>query len=174
MKRLFVILGCLSLVPVALATTYVRVEKDGSKTYSDRPLPGGHPTDLQPAQSYSAPPPPADDRNLPAEQRLLKQTDTFNYASCSISPEQDATFTNPENVTVTVTTQPEIRVGDVVALTVDGQLISPNLRNHVITPVNRGTHTVQAVIKDTFGRVMCTANTTFHVMRPSLNMPNRR
>ena len=58
MKRssLVVLLGSLCAVSTALATTYVRVEKDGTKTYSDRPMPGGQPVDLQPAQTYSAPP----------------------------------------------------------------------------------------------------------------------
>lgn len=174
MKRLYLILTSLSLFSAAGATTYVRVEKDGTKTYSDRPLPGGQPVDIQPAQGYSAPPAPSSNPSVPLEERLLKQTDTFSYQSCSLSPEQDATFTNPENVSVVVSTEPELRPGDVVALTVDGLLVSPNLRNHVISPVNRGSHTVQATVKDTFGRVLCTASTTFHVMRPSLNSPARR
>jgi hypothetical protein len=174
MKRLSVILASLSLAATAFATTYVRVEKDGSKTYSDRPLPGGQPVDVQPAQSYSAPSAPSSDPTAPREERLLRQTDTFTYKSCSLSPEQDATFTNPENVSVALTTDPEFRNGDVAAMTVDGQLVSPNLRSHVISPVNRGTHTAQVTVKDTFGRVLCTASTTFHVMRPSLKSPARR
>src|SRR4051812_36633446 len=58
MKRvsIAVLLVSLCATPV-LATTYVRVEPDGSKTYSDRPLPGGHEVDIQSAQTYSAPPP---------------------------------------------------------------------------------------------------------------------
>ena len=57
MKRLSLTLVLGSLIAVtAQATTYVRVEKDGTKTYSDRPIPGGQPIDVQPAQTYSAPP----------------------------------------------------------------------------------------------------------------------
>ena len=52
---LVIFLGSLLAASAALATTYVRVEKDGTKTYSDRPLPGGQPVDIQPAQTYSAP-----------------------------------------------------------------------------------------------------------------------
>ncbi len=59
MKRqsLVLLLGSLCAVSAALATTYVRVEKDGTKTYSDRPMPGGQPIDVQPAQTYTATPP---------------------------------------------------------------------------------------------------------------------
>ena len=39
------------LASSVLATTYVRVEKDGTKTYSDRPLPGGQPVELEPAHA---------------------------------------------------------------------------------------------------------------------------
>src|SRR5688572_3906768 len=65
-----ILLGSLCLVSTALATTYVRVEKDGTKTYSDRPIPGGQPVELQSAQTYTAAPaPPTADPNSPAEQR---------------------------------------------------------------------------------------------------------
>ncbi len=56
---LVIFIGSLLAASAALATTYVRVEKDGTKTYSDRPLPGGQPVDIQPAQTYSAPATPA-------------------------------------------------------------------------------------------------------------------
>ena len=57
--RLLLVLVSVAAASAALATTYVRVEKDGSKTYSDRPLPGGQPVELEPAQTYSPPPTPA-------------------------------------------------------------------------------------------------------------------
>ena len=90
MKRqsLVLLLGSLCAVSAALATTYVRVEKDGTKTYSDRPIPGGQPVELQQAQTYSAPPPPSEDSQRPREEQLLQQDD-FRYQSCTISPEND-------------------------------------------------------------------------------------
>ena len=103
MKRQFsVFVLSLCAVSSALATTYVRVEKDGTKTYSDRPIPGGQPVELQPAQTYSAPTPAASDVRLSREQQELQRTDDFHYESCNVSPENDTTFQNPDTVTISV------------------------------------------------------------------------
>jgi hypothetical protein len=177
MKPLLLLLGTLCVVSTALATTYVRVEKDGTKTYSDRPIPGGQPVELEPAQTYSKPDEPASTSsstsNVPSEQRLVQQMDDFRYASCTLSPENEATFTNPQGVPISVQLQPNLRPRDVITLSVDGQVVG-NSAAHVLQPANRGTHTAQVTVKDTYGRELCSASTTFHVFRPSLNMPRRQ
>ena len=175
MKRLTLILGSLAVASVAFATTYVRVEKDGSKTYSDRPLPGGQPVVLEPAQTYTAPPTPATtNSNVPAEQRLLQGMDDFSYSSCSISPEDGATFTNPQGVPIAVQTSPGLRAGDKVTLSVDGAEVARNATAYLLEPADRGTHSVQVTIKDNYGRVLCSASSSFNVFRPTLNSPARR
>jgi hypothetical protein len=175
MKRLSLILGSLALASVAGATTYMRVEKDGSKTYSDRPLPGGQAVILESAQTYTPPPAPtSSNSNVPAEQRLLQGMDDFNYSSCSISPENDASFTNPESVPIAVQTNPALRSGDKVTLTVDGAQVAANATSFLMEPAHRGTHSVQVTIRDSYGRELCSASSSFHVIRPSLNSPARR
>jgi hypothetical protein len=177
MKRLTLLLVSIAATSMALATTYVRVEKDGSKTYSDRPLPGGQPVELQPAQTYSAPKSSSDSgssSDLSAEQRALQGIDDFNYTSCTISPENDASFTNPENVTVQVSTEPGLRAGDSVNLVVDGKAADPQATQFVLEPAERGTHTASATLRNAHGRVLCSASVSFHVIRPSLNLPGRR
>ena len=177
MKRLplAISFGMLIVASAALATTYVRVEKDGTKTYSDRPLPGGQPVDLQPAQTYSAPPPPSTpSSSVPLEQRLLQEVDDFRYASCATSPRTDETFTNPESVNIGVTLQPPLRAGDIVDLRLDGNAVGSGAMSFKMRPVDRGSHTVSVTVKDRFGRSLCSSSSTFHVFRPSLNMPGRR
>jgi hypothetical protein len=175
MKRLSLLMASLAVASAALATTYVRVEKDGTKTYSDRPIPGGQPVDLEPAQTYSSPAPASPTAsNLPPEQQLLRKIDDFRYESCTLTPENEATFTNPLNVPVSATVVPTVRVGDVVQLAVDGKPAPANSLNSVLDPADRGAHTAQLTIKDSFGRVLCSASVTFYVMRPSLNSPARR
>jgi hypothetical protein len=159
----------------ALATTYVRVEKDGTKTYSDRPIPGGQPIDLEPAQSYSATPAaPAASSSLPREQQLLQQVDDFKYTSCVVTPANDTTFQSPENVTITFTTTPALRAEDISTLTLDGQPVGgPNAQSFTISPVYRGTHTATVTIKNSSGKLLCNSSSSFHVLRPGLNSPAR-
>jgi hypothetical protein len=175
MKRsLVMLIGTLCVASAALATTYVRVEKDGTKTYSDRPIPGGQAIDLEPAQSYSAPQTPNVNSNLPREQQQLL-VDNFKYDRCTLTPANDSTFTNPEEVIISLSTFPMLRPFDLVVLTVDGQAVgAPGTMTYKMTPVNRGTHAVGVTITNRAGAVVCTASASFHVMRPSLNSPARR
>jgi len=178
MKRtlLVFLVGSLFVAAAAFATTYMRVEKDGTKTYSDRPLPGGQVIDITPAQTYSAPPPAstAGPSGVPLEQQLLGQMDNFKYEGCELTPKSDETFTNPERVVVGVTVMPSLRVGDIVDLRIDGTPVGgPTTISHTIQPVYRGSHNVAVQVKDRFGRALCTSSTTFHVIKPSLNSPNR-
>ena len=180
MKRIFAVLLLSSLCAApSLAETYVRVEKDGSKTYSDRPLAGGHPVEIQPAQTYSAPPPSPiggyANSNLPREQQLLKEINDFRYQSCVLTPKSEETFQNPTSVTVAVVLQPNLRPGDVVDLRIDGTSVpGPNALSFALSQPNRGSHTASVFIKDRYGKSMCNVSTTFHVFRPSLNSPARR
>jgi hypothetical protein len=175
MKRLFLtcVLGSLIVVSTAQATTYVRVEKDGTKTYSDRPIPGGQPIDVQPAQTYSAPPSSPGDSRLPREQQMVQQFDQYKYEGCGITPASDATFANPESVMISANILPAVRYNDVATLTIDGQALAPNVTTYVMSPVYRGTHTVSVTIRNVNGQVLCTSSSSFHVQRPGLNSPAR-
>jgi hypothetical protein len=175
MKRqsLALLLGSLCAVS-AFATTYVRVEKDGTKTYSDRPIPGGQPIDLQPAQTYSAPAQTSGSQGSSREEELLRRTDDFRYESCSISPGNDETFQNPEAVAIAVSTSPGLREGDVVTLTVDGQPGQPNSMSYTMSPVYRGTHTVAVRVTNQNGQTVCSSSSAFHVQQVGLNSPARR
>ncbi len=174
MKRAFVIFIAGTLLPcaIAFATTYVRVEKDGTKTYSDRPMPGGHPIEIEAAQTYDA---PETQPNLTREQKLVAATEDFRYESCTIVPRNDETLPNPELVNVVVSTSPMLRVGDIVTLLVDGQRVGGDRTlSHTISPVFRGAHTVTVRINNKLGTPLCQATSTFYVLKPSLNAPQRR
>ena len=170
MRRLLpvVALGSLCIVSIAQATTYMRVEKDGTKTYSDRPIPGGEAIDVKPAQGYSSPAP----SGISSRPRA-QEADDFSYQSCSVTPVNNSTFTNPEMVPIALVTNPGLRAFDTVIMTVDGQSVGqPGTLSYTMTaPVNRGTHTVSVTITDQYGRVVCSVNSSFHVMRPGLNSP---
>ena len=176
MKRaLVILLGSLTL-STAFATTYVRVEKDGTKTYSDRPIPGGQPIEVQSAQTYSAPSSPASgNTNLPSEQQLLRDMgEVFHYQACTLTPAAEQIFTNPESVAVNVLLKPALRVGDVLTLNVDGTAVGgTNTMSYTMKPVARGVHSISVSVKDRYGRPLCDASSTFHVFQPTLNSPTR-
>ena len=159
----------------ALATTYVRVEKDGTKTYSDRPLPGGQPVDIQPAQTYSAPATAPQDSNRPREEQALNEAANFRY-ECALLPREDETFQNPETVTLSVALTPGLRAGDEVHFSVDGSELPRGATptSATLTLPERGTHTAAVRIVDRYGKAVCSTNSTFHVQRTSLNSPQRR
>jgi hypothetical protein len=176
MKRLLtvILLGSFA-AHGALATTYVRVEKDGTKTYSDRPIPGGQPVEIQSAQTYSAPAAPQTQSGVPRDQQLVNALgQTFKYTSCVLKPDAEQTFTNPESVMLSVAMTPPLRVGDVLELRLDGAAVGqPGTQNYLIKPVFRGTHNVSVSVKDSFGREACSASSTFYVHQPSVNSPQR-
>ena len=180
MKRVTLVLLLSSLcVSHAFATTYVRVEKDGTKTYSDRPLPGGQQVDLQPAQTYSAPPPPPNntgpDSSIPAEQRLLQEMNDFRYTACLLTPKAEESFTNPPSVNISVILTPGLRTEDTVDLKLDGASVGgPGALNFTAPQPVRGSHTVSLLIKNRYGKTMCSQSTSFNVFRPSLNSPARK
>lgn len=179
MKRGLLVICLSSLCAIqALATTYVRVEPDGSKTYSDRPLPGGHEVELQQAQTYSTPPAQpigGAATNLPREQQEIQQIDNFRYTACALTPKNDDTFQNPESVNVGVSLSPSLRVSDVVDLKIDGASVgSPGSTTFSIPQPVRGAHSASVTVKDRFGKILCTASSTFHVFRASVNSPARR
>jgi hypothetical protein len=177
MKRLLALITLSIATASSFATTYVRVEKDGTKTYSDRPLPGGQPIEIQQAQTYSAPASStATASGVPSEQQLLKNMgDAFRYESCAVSPQAEQTFTNPESVTIGVALRPALRVGDVVDLRLDGSPVGGvNTMSFMVKPVFRGAHTVSVSVKDGYGRELCDASSTFQVFQPGLKSPARR
>jgi hypothetical protein len=175
-KSLALSLGVLVFASAATATTYVRVEKDGTKTYSDRPMPGGQPVEIGSAQTYSpSPATPPSSPLVSREAQVVQQMDDFRYESCEITPKKDEQIANPQSVNIQVAVRPLLRVGDVVSLTVDGVMVSKSsATSFVMAPAHRGTHTVAVQVSDRFGRAVCSASSQFHVFQPGLNSPARR
>jgi hypothetical protein len=162
----------MGLASAVLADTWVRVEKDGTKTYSDRPLAGGTPVVLNSAQTYSAPAVP--DPTRPAEIQSLEAAANFQYASCTISPRNDDTLQNPESVTISVSTSPPLRASDLVNISMDGSTLTTGQPTTMVEMPDRGTHSVSAQVVSRTGQTLCSANSTFHVQRTNLNSVQRR
>jgi hypothetical protein len=165
------------------ATVYKWVDENGVVHYSDQPHPNAEKLSIHGAQTYrastlaggaSAPAGGQSPSGMPAPGALPPQPTA--YQGCSIVQPADAQdYPNLDALSVVVTTDPTLRGGDQVFLTLDGQLLNngqPTGLNFSVSPVDRGEHTLQAVIRDGHGSVVCQSQSvTFSVHQPSIANP---
>jgi hypothetical protein len=168
---------CLGLLTVtALAdnggttTVYKWVDAQGVVHYSDQPHPNAQKLEVRGAQTFSALPPPTS-YSTPAPQET--QPAAPAYQGCAISqPTDQQMLMNVYQATAVVQTSPQLRSGDEVRLFVDGKQI-PGSGTSFTFPVFRGQHSVQAVIEDNTGQIVCeTSTVTFFVHQPSVQNPH--
>ena len=166
----------LLLCSVALAATVYRwVDDDGVVHYSDQPHPNAEKMQVHAAQSYK--PSALDTPAAGGAGGGASAAAPAPYRGCAIVQPQDGQdFANVDSLTVVVQTDPALHQGDKVYVTVDGQALNggnPTGAQFVISPVDRGTHTAQALVKDAGGGVQCqTPPVTFHVQQNSILNPN--
>jgi hypothetical protein len=171
------ILFTLLLVPssaVLAATVYKWVDEKGVTHYSDQPNPGAEKVKVDSAQSYQA---SAATANRPRDIVLPNQTSNAPpYSSCAISsPSNDEVFTNVTSVSASMLLQPNLLAGHRVAVSVDGKRIeniSGASSAFTVSPVSRGSHTLNLVVEDVNGGVVCSSPAvTFHIRQPSVQAP---
>lgn len=159
----------------AAATVYKWVDESGVVHYSDQPHANAEKVPLKAPQTYTAPKTPA---IPPQPVRNAPQKPAQIYQSCVISePTPDQMFMNTDTVTAGVTAQPPVRPGDTAVVTLDGQRV-PGVPatggQFTISPIDRGTHSIQVTIQDLNGATICSSpSVTFHVHQPSLQSPTR-
>jgi hypothetical protein len=169
---LFTLMSVACTVAVS-ATVYKWVDENGVVHFSDQPHENAEKVQLKAPQTYSAPKTPA---APPPRQAASKPAPA--YQSCAISePTNDQMFMNTDTVTAGVTVQPAVRPGDTAIVTLDGQRV-PGVPasggQFTISPVDRGTHSIQMTVQDSSGATVCTSPAvTFHVQQPSLQSPTR-
>jgi hypothetical protein len=157
--------------------TYRWVDADGLH-YSDQPHPGAEIVALGETQTYSATPAPST-ATPSAHKPKASGTSEFRYDNCAIvQPATDQVFLDVEAVSVAVALEPAKRSSDKLVLAFDGQQIettSPDQLEFRISPIDRGTHIVVAIVRDTTGRDLCqSAPVSFHVRQPSALTPLKK
>jgi hypothetical protein len=167
------VLSLFALGSVAVsATTYRWVDAQGVVHYSDTPHPGAQEIQLTGAQTYHGT--PAAETAAPAPPASAK-AGAVAYQSCAITqPSPEASLYAPETVDISVRSSPGLREGDQAEVEVDGaplQAIGDGLSFQIPQP-QRGAHTINAVVRDANGTVVCSAApVTFYVQQPSINSP---
>ncbi len=168
-------LGLLSLSALAdnggATTVYRWVDAQGVVHYSDQPHPNAQKLEIRGAQTFSAL--PAAPTPSEAEPAQTQSSSAAAYDSCAIAqPADQQMLMNVYQATAVVQTSPALRSGDAVHIFVDGKQM-PGSGTSVTFTINRGQHSVQAVIQDSTGQIVCETNSvTFFVHQPSVQNPH--
>jgi hypothetical protein len=167
---LFTLLSIVSAAALS-ATVYKWVDENGVTHYSDQPHENAEKVQLTEPQTYSAPKVNARAAS-PAPHKLAANS----YDSCTVvAPTNETTFQNITSVTTTVQISPAPQGTDQVLLLLDGTRV-PNFPvsggSYTIDPIDRGTHSLQAVVQDSSGKVLCQSpNVSFTVLQASVLNP---
>ena len=158
------------------ATIYKWTDENGVVHYSDQPHANAVKLNVHAAQTYRAADSEVSSGPTGAMAPPPVVSDTTPYLGCAIvQPADDQTFTNIDSLTVVVRTDPNLQAGDRIFLLLDGTALNNNApigSQYVLSPVDRGSHTLQAVVRSGDGAVRCqTPNVTFNVHQPSLLAP---
>jgi hypothetical protein len=168
---LFYLLALVACTVASAATVYKWVDENGVTHFSDQPHENAQKVELKAPQTFSAPKTSTPSRPTPPTQPAQKV-----YQSCGMSePSNDQVFLNTDTVSAGTSVQPAVRPGDTVLVTMDGAPVPgvpANGGQFTISPVDRGEHTIQMVVKDPSGTTVCSSpSVTFHVRQPSLQSP---
>jgi hypothetical protein len=160
------------------ATVYKWVDDDGVVHYSDQPHPNAQKLQVHDVQTYR---PSAGDTAVAAAPGVpvtpVAAGDTQrNYQGCAVvQPADNQDFANLDALNIVVQTDPVLRPGDQIYVSVDGAPLNngqPTGGQLTLSPVDRGSHTIQAQVRGSDGAVRCqTPSITFSVHQPSLLNP---
>ncbi len=151
---------------------YKVVRPDGTILFTDSPSPGddAEQVDVAPLNTF---------------QPLASPTDAFDdtpaveleqsYSEIRItSPGNDESIRdNAGNVNVDLSLKPSLRSGDKIDLMLDGESIGGGKSTAItLSDMGRGTHNIQAVVKNSAGQVIARSNSvTFTLQRRSRRLP---
>jgi hypothetical protein len=165
------VLCLLGATVLSAAEAYTWVDENNERHWSDTPRAGAEKIDLTPQNVFSAPLVPVASRGASTP----GGTDAPSpYSSCAIAqPTPDQVYFDIESLTISVQLAPNRRPGDTITVTLDGRNVAPAASGgFVVSPIDRGTHTAAAMVRDASGRTLCTAaSVTFHVRQHSVARP---
>lgn len=144
------------------------VQPDGTILFTDTPPPGedAEQVDVGPINTTPALASPTDAFDDSPAAELEQAYSEFRITS----PADDANIRdNAGTVNVDLKISPSLRSGDKIELTLDGQSIGGGGKTAItLTDMDRGTHSLQAVVKNSAGRVVARSNgVTFTLQRRS-------
>ena len=165
-RFLISVLIAITSVTVLAAEVY-RIERpDGTVEFSDEPQLGAEKVEIPKIQIYSPPPPPpAKSVTSSSEEPEQKQ---IQYTLLQItSPAYEETlFHSTEGVSVAVSVNPALGKGHEIVILFDGGEAARGRGNSfTIKDVDRGSHTLKAIIEDKKGRILKSSDPVIFFLR---------
>jgi hypothetical protein len=176
MPRQLLLIAILLICPwLGYAQVYQWLDARGNVHFSDAPPPGG--SKAREVKEITVPPistVPAI-KSAPVKMADGQKTRTSPYRRFAIvEPANDkAIRQNAGNVAITTSLEPALRPGDTITLFVDGKAtVTGREARLLLSNVDRGTHTLRAVVSDSEGKSLISSETvTFHLLRASILLP---
>ena len=153
------------------ATLYYWVDANGTKHWSDRPVPGGRAVESGSAQGYQPPPRPTVRRG---DRREANAAAPALYSSLDVlQPEPDSVLhATAGTVECTAQLTPSLAPGHSLWFELDGNRYDGHGAMSVRLPAPRGTHVLRAVVLSSDGQLQIeSAPVTFHVRQASIAEP---
>jgi len=176
MKRLTLIVCLMSAGAIIQAqTVYKVIQPDGTVEFTDSP-PAGEAAQRVEVAPLNTLPPLVSPRDAFDDQPAAPAKAAYSEFRIT-SPKNDSSFWETSgNVNVDVSLAPSLRSGDKIEVLLDGRSVGGGRSTAIaLTAMDRGTHSVQAVIKDASGKVLARSNTvSFTLQKGSLLSPQRR
>lgn len=148
-------------------TVYKVIQPDGTVEFTDSPPPG------EAAKQIEIPPLNTTEPLAPPTTRAPSSPDpaTQGYSKFRITSPGDGESIrdNAGNVTIGLSLEPALRSGDTIDVLVDGRSAGGGNETAImLSDVDRGTHSVQALVKDATGKIVARSNSvTFTLQRRS-------
>jgi len=180
MKTRMLLLGCLfalsSHAQDAKREMWVWKDANGVPHYEDRPVPGAKKVEIAGVAPQSAPPSAAP-AGPAAPAAKTGQATAIEYGSLEIwQPEDGASFFGADaTVDVRMRSDPDVANGHRLLLYLDGRKVEGegNALEHVLANLERGAHSLTAVIVDEKGNEKIrSAPRVFHIKQPTTIEPS--
>jgi len=166
-SSIFILVGILAATAVLADDAWKWTDDDGIVHYSDVPVAGAEQVNLSEYSKKTG----AQISNGRTSSTTSKPKEVFTYDSITIaSPGSEQTLWNIEGLlNVSVAVSPELQRGHRIRAYFDGEARDVGGTSFQILDVYRGTHSLQAEIVDSTGRVIMRSSTSrFYVQQNSI------
>ncbi len=170
---IFLLLNFLLITFVSAETVYKTRDAEGNIIFSDVQSEGAEKIEIQDAQTINIPKPKNFD-NRPTT-KLSPQEKIYTQLKI-INPENDATIrSNEGKVDIRIEIEPALDSKHKLVVSMDGSEVASGKSLQVpLSGLDRGTHTITAVVKNEKDKVIKQSNTlVFHLHKQSVLFKNR-